>query len=394
MTPSAVETAAAPGWRGLAGAVACVGVFGAAGTLSFALIGLTLEARGLDGVWIGVNTAMASLAMVLGAPLAPRLMARLGVAPFLGLCLIGAAASLPLFYLHDNYLWGLIARFALGVATAGLFFGSEYWIVTTAPPAWRGRLVALYAASLSLGFAAGPVLLSAIGTAGWAPWLAGAALALAALGPLALGAPEAPAVERPTPRPWAQDLLAAGRFLQRAPSLILAVALFGAIEFGAIGLVPVWGVRLEMTEDRALFLAAAIAFGGLIFQPLLGYAADRLPERPLLLGCALTCLAVALLTPALTAAPTGLTLLFLVWGGVGAGLYTISLTALGGRYRGAELAEANAAVVSAYGVGALFGPPIVGAAMDLLGPHGLSAALGAGAAAYAALALARMRRRA
>ncbi|MEO1330157.1 MAG: MFS transporter [Pseudomonadota bacterium] len=376
--------------RGLVGAIACVGVFGASATLSFTLIGLTLEAQGVDGLWIGVNTAMASLAMLFGAPLAPRLMARIGVAAFLGVCLIAAAVWLPLFYLFDDYWWRLVARLALGIATAGLFFGSEFWIVSSAPPARRGRVVALYAAALSLGFASGPALLALIGTEGWTPWLIGAAICLAALLPLAAGADGAPQADEGEARPIREDLFLLWRFAGRAPSLIWAVALFGAVEFGAIGLVPVWGVRLDMTEDMALTLAAAIAFGGLVFQPLLGWAADRTPERPLLLACGVYCVLVAALAPALVGSPTALTVLFLSWGGVAAGLYTISLTALGGRYQGAELAAANAAMVSAYGLGALVGPPAVGVAMDVLGPHGLSVVLAAGALAYSALAARRL----
>ncbi|MEO1275565.1 MAG: hypothetical protein AAFV96_09280, partial [Pseudomonadota bacterium] len=60
------------------------------------------------------------------------------------------------------------------------------------------------------------------------------------------------------------------------------------------------------------------------------------------------------------------------WGGFGAGLYTVALTALGGRYSGVRLAEANAAVTMAYGLGALLSPGFFGFAMDSIAPpHGL-----------------------
>jgi hypothetical protein len=50
-------------------------------------------------------------------------------------------------------------------------------------------------------------------------------------------------------------------------------------------------------------------------------------------------------------------------------------------------------VVSAYGLGALAGPLLVGAAMDLIPPDGLSVALALCASAYLALAAARGRTR-
>jgi hypothetical protein len=49
-----------------------------------------------------------------------------------------------------------------------------------------------------------------------------------------------------------------------------------------------------------------------------------------------------------------------VWGGLAAGLYTVALAELGARYSGATLVSATAAIVTAYGVGALVGPLFVG----------------------------------
>ncbi|MBX2856246.1 MAG: MFS transporter, partial [Rhodobacteraceae bacterium] len=235
------------------------------------------------------------------------------------------------------------------------------------------------------GMALGPAVLILVGVDGWAPFLAAGALSALALIPLALAWRKAPMVDR-------HGASGALKYFWTDPSLLWAVVLFGVVEFGAMGLTPVWGVRLGFTETAAVALTMALAIGGAMAQPALGWAADRYPERPLLLLSAASCVAVAAMLPLLGGAYNWTVAVFALWGGMAAALYTVSLTALGGRYRGGELAAATAAIVTAYGLGALIGPLLVGGMMDLAGPHGLSIALGAPAAAFCILVIARARR--
>ncbi|MGD1868996.1 MAG: hypothetical protein ACFB0F_05675 [Neomegalonema sp.] len=114
--------------------------------------------------------------------------------------------------------------------------------------------------------------------------------------------------------------------------------------------------------------------------------------RPLLLTCAAASVLVAVLMPALSQSYVALSALFFLWGGMAAGLYTVGLAAMGGRYSGAELASANAALVMGYAVGALIGPTMVGGAMDVIGPHGLAAVLGGSSLIYCGLVLWRLQR--
>jgi MFS family permease len=75
-----------------------------------------------------------------------------------------------------------------------------------------------------------------------------------------------------------------------------------------------------------------------------------------------------------------------IYGGAVVGLYTVGLTLLGQRFRGADLAAANSAFVLMYSTGALLGPPLSGLAMDLWNPHGLIAAMGGMCAIYLLIA--------
>jgi hypothetical protein len=65
-----------------------------------------------------------------------------------------------------------------------------------------------------------------------------------------------------------------------------------------------------------------------------------------------------------------------VWGAVAFGIYTIALVELGDRFSGALLLAGNGAFAMMWGIGGILGPPVAGAAMDLIGPEGLPIILG------------------
>ena len=369
---------------GVLAAIACISLFGVQQGMQHPLFALRLEAEGWSSGAIGVSGAMVALSALVCTPLMPPLIRRMGLAAFLASGALLSGALLLLFPLFEGYWAWLGLRFLQGSAAAALFLGAETWIVSGAEPGARGRIVGLYASMLSLGFASGPLILTGVGVEGWTPFAVSALLSLCAVAPLIAGWRDAPDAE-PDDRPAISPL----RFILVAPTVLGAVVLYGAIEFGVMGLLPVWGVQVGLGPAAAAFLVSALIFGNVIFQIPLGALAERMSRRPLLILCAGVSIAAAALLPALAAGGWALWAMLLVWGGIAAGLYTIALIELGARYGGATLVAANAAVVIAYGIGALAGPVLAGGAMDLLGPHGLSVALGAMGAVYLAVALLR-----
>lgn len=337
---------------------------------------------GASATLIGANTAVAGVASIVTVPFVPRLAARIGVVPLLLASLALGAASLLAFKLVFSVAWWFPIRFAFSAALGALFALSEYWINAAAPPDRRGLAVGLYATVLAAGFALGPVLLAWSGTSGWPPYLVGAVLfGLGAL-PLLLGRGLSPALDGESRRSvWS--------FLTRAPALMLAPFVFGAVETGGFALLPVYGVRLGLSDERAAMLVSAVALGSVVLQVPLGLLSDRVDRRRLLIAASLAGAAGAGLIP--VAANHGLALeaLLLVWGGIGTALYTVALAELGSRFSGADLANGNAAFLVAYNLGLVVGPFLVGAAMDRSPAYGLAVSLAALFALYAILACAR-----
>ena len=374
---------------GWAAPIAAISVVSISLSLTWPLYSLLLERSGASGTLIGLNHTMSSLAMVLTAPLLPAVVGRVGLVPLMLCGLAVMAVTLPTIPLIPSIWWWSFLRFLWGVAGSTLFFASEYWLVAVAPDRLRGRLIAVYSIVLAGCYMLGPLILNLTGVDSWLTYAVPTAIVLAAAVPVVLGRRLVPsrghgARARP---------LSTLRFFRSDPLILWGVVLFGVVEFGGNSLITVWGLRTGYVQELAVALVFWISFGSMLFQLPIGWAADRLDRRKMLavagLGSAAAPVAMALLSDSYAAAAAGAVL----WGGLAVALYTLALTELGARYSGGTLAEANAAVILAYGLGALVSPTAFGTAMELVPPDGLLWLAAAAALVYVALAGWRLRRR-
>ncbi len=349
---------------GLACAIATVSIVGIGLSLTMTLLAVRLAEQGYSARAIGLNPAAAGIATLIGAAFVPTWARHLGVKRLLFVALLVSGVSLSAFTLTSDYWAWLVLRAVFGCALTALFVMSEYWINAIAPPARRGFVLGLYATVLAAGFAAGPAILALVGTNGPAPFLVGVALFAVAAVPVLLGASQAPPLERAPPVPVLV-------FLFAAPVATLAGLMHGAIETASMGLLPVYALQAGLGAETGAFLVSLFALGNVVFQLPIGFLSDRLDRRKLLLTLALLGACGALVLPFALAASFALFCgVLTVWGGIVGSLYAVGLAHLGARYKGAELASANAAFIMLYSIGMLAGPPIVGTGQDLLVPNG------------------------
>jgi MFS family permease len=343
--------------------------------LTLPLLSLILERMGEPGSVNGLNLATAGLASLIVTPHMPRAMARLGAAEFLSLALVVAAGALvAIYFVPSLWLWFPV-RFVLSSALNALFVVTEFWINRLADASNRGRYIALYSVCLAGSYGIGPTLLQWIGTRGFGPFAAGAGMLLLAVVPVLLARDTAPTLERTA-------TFSVFSVIRQAPAVFAAAFVFGAIDAGMAGLIPVYAVRSGYTEAHAALCVSAIALGSIVFTYPLGALADRCDRRILLAWCAASGIAGALLAPFTVGSAPLFYLLLLLWGGVILGIYTIGLTMLGERFQGEILASANAGFILLYCLGLLIGPAGEGVALDAWNPHGLMLVLGTICAVY------------
>lgn len=333
-------------------------IFGLTYGLCGPLVALRLSGAGLSETVIGLNAAMHAVGVLLIAPVLPGLVARFGLTRTALAALGVSAAALALFPAAPAlWLWFPL-RLALGMAAESLFVISETWVNQISTEETRARSMAAYMASLSCGFALGPAILALSGSAGALPFLLGSLIALVAAALLSALRPKQVAMERPPP-------LDVRRVLSLAPAAVAASAANAALETAGLSLLSLYAMRLGWEERPATLLIVTLLAGAILLQPAIGWLGDHFDRRRLAAALAAASAVGAALWPlALRDLWLAHALLFF-WGGAFVGVYTLAITVVGSRFKGADLVGVYAILSVAWGVGALLGPPMGGAAMEV-----------------------------
>jgi MFS family permease len=353
----------------MAGLIATVTLGAVAAGVTYPLLSFILERQGTSPSLIGLSAAMMPLGFIVSAYFTPALARRVGEARLAILCSILAAATLvAIAWTQDVWAW-MPLRFLLGFFTKPPYVISETWLISITPASRRGRIMGLYSAIVSGGFAIGPLSLGLVGTEAWPPFII-AVMALLFCGLIVLAV-----VPRLPQMPHEGQATSVGGFFALAPLLLFAVFAAAAFEQTLISLFAVYGAALGSSESRTASLIACFIAGDAALQILLGRLADRFGSTRIMLFCALTSLAGCLALSAFFHSWLIWPLVF-VLGGVSFGIYTMTLIQLGERFAGRALIAGNAAFALVWGFGGIVGSPATGLTMQLIGHQGLPLSLG------------------
>jgi MFS family permease len=357
-------------WRNLVAAFAAISVFGFAFGMSYPLLSLILESRGVSPELIGINAAMAPIGILLSASMIPVLARRFGSR---NVAVVAAALTALLLLAYKTFdrldVW-FILRLLQGVSISTLFVLSETWIVKFSDSTRRGRIVAVYGSVLSASFGAGPALVSWIGIEGWLPFAVGAAVIVVGIIPLLFVNDTA----QPAPHEAAASNVLS--FMPKAPMLLAAIGMFAIFDAATLSLLPVYGVAVGLDLPTATNALTALIVGNVVLQFPIGWLADKVSKRLLLAGLAAVTAVLCAVLPSVMG-NVSMWPVLLIAGATGYGMYTVGLASLGDRFEGDELVAGNAAFAGMWGTGALAGSVIGGWAMAGFGPHGLPYALAA-----------------
>ena len=348
----------------LAALIGCLSIYGITFSLYTPLLSLILETRGVSSTLIGALAMIASAGIIIGSFAVPRLMRHLeGRSLLLGGVVFEIVLIFALMSTNSIVAWFII-RFLGGLVGSVLFVVTETWMIEITPREHHGRVMGFYNTTLALSFALGPLILSVTGTQGTLPFLVGIGLmGLAGLPVLWAG--------RYAPASSAKPGFGVLSFAFVAPLLALACFVVAFMEIATTSLIPIYGLRVGMTESSATLMLFFGAAGGALLQFPIGWAADHFDPRKVLVACALAGLVCAAAWPFSVGVPFLLWTTLFLWWGLFAGVYTVAMILAGQWFSGVELATAMAAFGVFWGVGAFVGPMVGGASMDLWDPYGL-----------------------
>lgn len=345
--------------------------------LTYPLLSVILEKRGISSAVIGLNAGMIPLAFLLVSPLAGRLANRYNPKKLLYAALAISALCIVLFKVFDQLWVWFFLRFIMGSAEALVFVISEIWLTGSAPDRARGRLISLYGTSLAAGFLIGSSALYVTGFEGWPPFVCGALLLTATVLPLTqISKLSLPQSHAKPPSVFSM--------LRIYPLALWGAFAFGAIELGTYALIVNYGLHLGFSEQMATGYLLALIAGNIVLQFPLGLIADKVSKQHLLLAMAVIGTACCAVLPGIVLQPWLTIPVMFVLGGLIISVYTVSLSVIGEQAKGGALISANAAMNAIYGLGAFISPAIVGTAMHIHDPHGYAYAITALFALYTA----------
>ncbi|OCJ18108.1 MFS transporter [Rhizobium sp. AC44/96] len=351
----------APDVAAIAAVIVGVTAFAVAQGLTYPLISLVLEHRGVSQSLIGFNAGCFAGGLAT-ATFAVGWLSRLVRGDRLIVAgLIGCALSLSLFATFDSFWVWCLARFSLGVCVSIIFMLSEAWLNTACPDRLRGRMSGLYGAGMCGGFAAGPLAIPLFGTEN------GFAFALLAVYVACVAFLTVILSRRARTQPEQAASGALFKFAKSAPMLIVMVAAFAFADIAAISAMPVYFVRLGYSEAFAAISVSVLALPTALAQPLVGWFLDKTSRSGVAVcsGClaGLSFIAIPFLQ-----SQAAILIAFGIMGAASFSLYTCALTLLGERYNGDTLVAGSAAFALAYAVSSAAGSSTVGAVMDIYSP--------------------------
>jgi MFS family permease len=354
--------------RNLVAACAAISVFGFAFGMTYPLLSLILESRGVSTDMIGINSAMLPIGILLISPVIPALALRFGARNVAIAAALATALAILSYKVFDVLSAWFLIRLLQGMSIATLFVLSEAWIVGSTGDQNRGKIVAIYSSVLSASFGAGPLLISIIGIEGWTPFVLGAAV-------VTLGA-SAFLFIREDAQHEPEETRPSGtiNFARRAPMLMLAVGTFAIFDAASLSLFPVYGMQNGLDLAASANILTALILGNVVLQFPIGWLCDHFPSRYIMASCALITTIMLALLPLVIG--TGLQWpVLILMGTTGYGVYTVSLVSLGERFSGSALIDGSSAFAVVWGFGALLGSISGGLSMLASVSHGLPLSL-------------------
>ena len=348
----------------LAALIGCLFTYGITISLFTPLLSLILEVRGVSSTMIGGLAMAAPAGIIIGSFAVPWSLRNIeGHSLLLGGVAFEIVLIFALMSTQSIAVW-FVLRFLAGLVCSILFVVSETWIIEITPRVHQGRVMGLYNTTMALSFALGPLILSMTGTQGTLPFLVGIGLMVLAGFPLLWAGRYVPnSIDHPD--------FSVVSFAFVAPLLALACFVVAFKEHATTSLMPVYGLRIGMSETSATLMLFIGAAGAALLQLPIGWLADHFNPRKVLVACALGGIAGAAAWPFIVNLPFLLWTTLFLWWGFFAGVYTVSMILAGKWFKGTELATAMAAFGVFWGIGGFVGPMVGGASMDLWDPYGL-----------------------
>jgi len=361
---------------------------------------MLMVGNGLQGTLLGVrggiegfSTTAMSVVMsayfvgfLFSARVTPLLIGRVGhVRVFAAMGSLISAALILYPAVVDPVAWTLL-RVVVGFCFCGVYITAESWLNNASGNETRGKALALYMVVQMAGIIAAQYLLTLGDPSGFILFIVPSVLVSISFAPILLSVSPSPAFA--TTRAMSLPQL-----YRVSPLGCVGMFLTGGVFAAMFGMSAVYGTLAGLSVPQISVFVSAFYVGGVLMQLPIGWVSDRMDRRVLVLVVAAAG-GVAGLAGTLLADIYAVTLAaaFLI-GGLTNPLYSLLLAYTNDYLDRDQMAAASGGMLFINGLGAIFGPLLVGPVMEAIGPRGYFLFMGLLLAALSAYAGWRMTRR-
>jgi MFS family permease len=351
------------------------------------LLGIRGTLEAFSTLELSVVMSAYFLGFLLGSWRAPAMIRRVGhVRVFAALGSLISAVLVLYPMLVEWQIWALM-RVVIGFGFAGIYITAESWLNNTATNETRGQALSAYMIVQMLGIVASQGLLAAGDPFGYDLFLIPSILVSLAFLPILLA-------DTPAPTFDSTARLGFVELFRISPLGCVGMLISGGVFSAMFGMASVWGTLSLLTVGQIALFTTFLYVGGLLLQYPVGWLSDRRDRRSIMLWLSVIAAAVLGLAAAVALSFWVLLGVAAVVGGITYPMYSLLIAYTNDFLSKEQMAAASAGLIFLNGVGAIFGPLVVGWLMGVVGTRGFFLYMAALYAAQAAYTIWRMGRRA
>ena len=368
-----MQPTASPAGRHLAlatwGLFAGLALLMISGGLFSTLLGVRSEQRGLPTVVSSLISASYYVGFLVGSVFTLRALGRVGhIRVYAALASLLGAAIIGIGITDDASSW-IVLRLITGLCFAGIYVVAESWLNDLATNDNRGSLLAIYGGLTVACFGVGQILVSAFNPLTVTGFAVAAIITSLAVAPVALSeAAQAPGVET-------AEKISLRELARIVPTGVFSCLLVGIAHGALFGMGAVYATRVGLSPGKVGLYVALPSLGSMLLQWPISAASDDIDRRAVGVVAATGAAGMAaLLLLDSPHKPMAFVLVTLL-GGFSYPLYSVVGAYTNDWIEPEHLSAAASQLVKLYGLGAIAGPMLAGAAMGIIGPTGFYWAL-------------------
>ncbi|MEM8654771.1 MAG: MFS transporter [Pseudomonadota bacterium] len=327
------------------------------------LLGIRGEIEGFSTTEMSIIMSAYFLGFLGGSRMAPKMIQRVGhVRVFAALASLISAVMILYPTFADPWVW-TAGRVVIGFCFSAVYVTAESWLNDAADNSNRGKALSLYMIVQMVGIVTSQYLLLTADPSGFILFVIPSVLVSLAITPILLSISPVPAFDTTKP-------MTLRRLAETSPLGCVGMFLLGGVFAAQFGMSAVYGTQAGLSVAQISTFVSAFFVGAMLLQYPIGWISDRIDRRVLILVVAALGGAGSVLGLLFAGSFTMLLVSAFVIGGMSNPLYSLLLAHTNDFLDHDDMAAASGGLVFINGLGAVFGPLIVGALMESVGAGG------------------------